>query len=117
MVNFTIDLPTINLYNEEKGVGFRLDIDERPEEGIFNFKFSFPSQWYPKLLEYNRSGSVLNKILLNFPKYPPNPSLPPTYIWFSGMIDVTSDAGYGLMLLERRLNTSMAVGSSTLTWT
>ena len=79
MVNFTIDLPTINLYNQEKGVGFRLDIDERPEEGIFNFKFSFPSQWYPKLLEYNRSGSVLNKILLNFPKYPPNPSLPPTF--------------------------------------
>ena len=55
MVNFTIDLPSINLYNHEAGVGFRLDIDERPEQGIFNFQFSFPSQWYPKLLEYNRS--------------------------------------------------------------
>ena len=55
MVNFTIDLPSINLYNNEAGVGFRLDIEERPEEGIFNFKFSFPAKWYPKLLEYNRS--------------------------------------------------------------
>ena len=42
MVNFTIDLPSINLYNNEAGVGFRLDIVERPEEGIFNFKFSLP---------------------------------------------------------------------------
>ena len=53
-MNFTIELPTITLYNSEVGVGFRLDIDERTDIGIFNFKLSFPEQWYPKLQEYNR---------------------------------------------------------------
>ena len=55
LTNFTIELPIIDLFNPDLGVGFRLNLDERPELGVFNFQFSFPSKWYPKLQEYNRS--------------------------------------------------------------
>merc|ERR1719431_1690971 len=54
LVSFTVNLPTIELFNEEEGVGLTLTIDENAEEGLFDFSFSFPSKFYPAVQDFNR---------------------------------------------------------------
>ena len=54
MMEFEFELPSINLYNTEVGIGMKLLIEENNEDGIFTLRYSFPEQWYPKIQEYNR---------------------------------------------------------------
>ena len=54
MIEFEFNLPSIRLYNSDTGIGFDLTIDENFEEGKFTLLYSFPEQWYPNLLGYNR---------------------------------------------------------------
>jgi len=51
---FNFDLPAIEIFNSEVGVGFKLLIEEKTDEGIFTLHFSFPEKWYPAVQEYNR---------------------------------------------------------------
>ena len=53
-LDFEFDLPTIKLRNLDVGVGTNLDIEEHYDEGKFTLKFSFPEEYYPQVLNYNR---------------------------------------------------------------
>lgn len=54
MMEFELNLPSIRLFNSDAGIGFDLTIDENFEEGKFTLHYTFPEQWYPRLLGYNR---------------------------------------------------------------
>lgn len=51
---FTFDLPSIEVFNSATGVGFKLEINEDPDMGVFTLKITFPEKWYPAVQDYNR---------------------------------------------------------------
>jgi len=51
---FEFNLPAIDIFNTESGIGFELLIEEKPDDGLFTLHFSFPDKWYPAVQEYNR---------------------------------------------------------------
>ena len=54
MREFEFNLPAITVFNSEVGIGFQLLIEENPEDGVFTLRISFPDQFYPAVLGYNR---------------------------------------------------------------
>ena len=54
MREFEFNLPTIKVFNAEAGVGFQLLIEEKPDEGSFTLRISFPEEYYPTVQDYNR---------------------------------------------------------------
>ena len=54
LLEFDFNLPIINIYNSDVGIGIKLLIDENIDDGKFTMSFSFPDEWYPNILGYNR---------------------------------------------------------------